>query len=336
MATTKGLYQRGEIWWLDYPGADGKRILVTSGTRDKEKAKELRDKLVHEVWLVKRLGSKQRHTWKEAVVRWLDEKQHKKSIKTDIIRLKYLHLHFSPLYLDEITVDLVNKVKSDYLKSGVKHSTLNRMLALIRSILRAAKNEWEWLDRAPSIKLTPEPKRRVRWLKPEEIARLMAELPEHLKAMAQFSLATGLRESNVTQLKWEQVDMQRHCAWIYADQAKAGQAIPVPLNQNAIDVIRSQIGKNAVYVFTFDGKPVTRANNKAWRKALKRAGIYDFRWHDLRHTWASFHMMNGTPLSVLQELGGWESADMVRRYGHLSSQHLAAFASNANNLKLVE
>jgi integrase len=79
-------------------------------------------------------------------------------------------------------------------------------------------------------------------------------------------------------------------------------------------------------VFTYKGHRVTRANNHAWRKALKRAGISDFRWHDLRHTWASWHVQSGTPLHVLQELGGWESVEMVRRYAHLGSDHLAHYA----------
>jgi integrase len=74
---------------------------------------------------------------------------------------------------------------------------------------------------------------------------------------------------------------------------------------------------------------VTRANNHAWRKALVRAGIKDFRWHDLRHTWASWHVQNGTPLHVLKELGGWADLTMVLRYAHLSSKHLEEYAENS-------
>lgn len=79
------------------------------------------------------------------------------------------------------------------------------------------------------------------------------------------------------------------------------------------------------------GKPPSSAGaafNHAWRKALKRAEISDFRGHDLRHTWASWHIQRGTPLHVLQELGGWSDASMVRKYAHLSASHLAAFADN--------
>lgn len=77
-------------------------------------------------------------------------------------------------------------------------------------------------------------------------------------------------------------------------------------------------------------KPVTRANNHAWRKALIRADIKEFRWHDLRHTWASWHVQNGTPLNVLKELGGWADLTMVMRYAHLSSDHLKEYTGNAS------
>jgi integrase len=84
------------------------------------------------------------------------------------------------------------------------------------------------------------------------------------------------------------------------------------------------------------GRPVSKAGTKAWRAALKQAGISDFRWHDVRQTWASWHVENSTPLQALQELGGWESAEMVRRYAHLSPDHLAEHAEKLAQLNAVE
>jgi integrase len=214
-------------------------------------------------------------------------------------------------------------------KGGASNATVNRTLAVLRSILNRSVKEWGWLDSVPFIKSLPEPKVRIRWLTQLEEARLLKELPEHLNAMARFTLATGLRESNVVNLQWSQVDMRRRCAWIHADQAKAKKDIAVPLNDEAIQVIRQQIGNNQEFVFTYKGNPVTGCNNHAWRKALKRAGIENFRWHDLRHTWASWHIQNGTPLHVLQELGSWSSYEMVQRYAHLSPGHLSEYADNA-------
>jgi integrase len=211
---------------------------------------------------------------------------------------------------------------------GVANATINRTLALVRSILRRAMHEWEWLDSMPKVRLLPEPKRRIRFLTEEEAERLLAELPEHLAAMVRFSLETGLRQSNVTGLLWSQVDLVRKVAWIHPDQAKARKAIAIPLSDMAVLVIRGQLGKHDTHVFSYRGKPVQHVNNHAWDKALVRAGIENFRWHDLRHTWASWHVQRGTPLHVLQELGGWESVEMVRRYAHLSGEHLSAYAQN--------
>lgn len=136
-----------------------------------------------------------------------------------------------------------------------------------------------------------------------------------------FSLATGLRQSNVTGLKWEDVDLIKR-ALIHPDESKSKKAIPVPLNDMAVAVIRRQIGKNQTFIFTYRGERIIQCNTKAWRKALKRAGMTNFRWHDLRHTWASWHVQNGTTLYELQQLGGWSTYDMVLRYSHLSSDHL--------------
>jgi integrase len=260
----------------------------------------------------------------------MGEHSHKKSLKDDKGHFRWLNPHLNNKHIDEINKTLLEELKKAKLATGASNATVNRVLALLRALLKRAKDEWEWLDSIPAVKLLPEPKTRLRWLTNDEADRLITELPEHLNAMARFTLATGLRESNVTGLQWSQLDMQRKCAWIHADQAKAEKAIAVPLGSDALDVIRDQFGKHEHFVFTYEGEPVTRANNHAWRKALIRAGIDNFRWHDLRHTWASWHVQNGTRLEILKELGGWSDLTMVMRYAHLSSDHLQEYAGNAS------
>lgn len=100
----------------------------------------------------------------------------------------------------------------------------------------------------------------------------------------------------------------------------------MPFNEAALEVGTRQQGRHDVHVFTYEGNPVKQLSTQAWYKALNRARIESFHWHDLRHTWASWHVQNGTPLHVLQELGGWETSSMVRRYAHLAADHLAAYA----------
>jgi integrase len=177
-----------------------------------------------------------------------------------------------------------------------------------------------------SVRLLKEPTRRIRFLTQDQAAALLRELPEHLKDMATFALATGLRAANITGLTWEQVDLPRKQAWVHPDQAKARRAIPVPFNEAALEVVTRQRGRHPLYVFTYEGNPVKQVSTGAWYKARKRAGIEAFRFHTLRHTWASWHVQNGTSLHVLQELGGWETPAMVRRYAHLASEHLAVYA----------
>ena len=93
------------------------------------------------------------------------------------------------------------------------------------------------------------------------------------------------------------------------------------MGSDSID-IPVRVGKHLTRVFTFRGKPINQPNTPAWRNAPVRANIQNFRWHDLRHTWASWLTQQGTPMNVLQELGGWESIEMVQRYAHLSTPQL--------------
>jgi integrase len=327
--TNMSLYQRGKTWWIQFTDPNGERIQRTAGTQNKQHAQQLHDQLKAEAWKIKELGVKPRYTWQQAADKWLEEMAHKKSIEDDKKHLRWLCPHLENKQLDEINKAVIDHLKTTKQQTGVTNSSVNRLLALIRSILNRAKNEWEWLETVPTVRLLPEPLNRIRWLTHEEAARVLKELPEHLHAMAQFTLSTGLRESNVTGLQWSQIDIARRCAWIHADQAKGKKSIAVPLNNNALQVIKAQTGKHNEYVFTYQNKPITRANNHAWRKALERANIENFRWHDLRHTWASWHVQNGTPLHILKELGGWADLTMVLRYAHLSSDQLQEYAENS-------
>jgi len=272
-----------------------------------------------------KLGDKPKRTWDEAAYKWLMETQHKKTHHDDVAKINWLQQFFRGKYLDELTRDVIAEI-GELKRKETTPATTNRLLALIRSILRRAALDWEWIDKPPVIKLYREAKRRVRYLSAKQASQLINELPEHLADMVTFSLATGLRRSNVTKLEWSQVDMQRNVAWIHGDQAKAGKPIHVTLNATAIAVLTKQIDKHPRSVFSYKGKSITQVNTKAWYKALKRAGIEDFRWHDLRHTWASWLTQNGVPLNVIQEMGAWESAEMVRRYAHLAPEQFAQHA----------
>ncbi len=99
----------------------------------------------------------------------------------------------------------------------------------------------------------------------------------------------------------------------------------MPLNTDALAIIREQTGKHLTHVFTYRGQ-VVEEPARYWSKWMKLAKIENFRWHDLRHTWASRLIQNGVPLHALMEMGGWQDIDMVRKYAHFSSSHLLEFA----------
>lgn len=139
--------------------------------------------------------------------------------------------------------------------------------------------------------------------------------------------------------------MQRKVAWINPENTKGGKAIRVALNDTACCVLRKQIGLHSRWVFvhtkaknradgsmTPDIRKMRVDDNRQWQKGLKLAGIEDFRFHDLRHTWASWLFQSGVPLSALQEMGGWECIEMVRRYAHLSPNHLSEHACKLDSM----
>lgn len=321
-----GIRKRGAVWWIDFTSPSGERVRRSAETSSKAEATELHDKLRAEAWRRSKLAEAPRRTWNDAVVRWCREQSHKATAEEDKAKLRWLDAHLGRKYLDAIDRNMIERITQAKLADQCSNATVNRSLALIRSILRKCAREWEWLDRAPSVRMLKEPTRRVRYLTHEEAERLLVELPSHLRDMAAFSLESGLRAANVTGLRWSAVDLARRLAWVHPDEAKARKAIPVPLNGEAVSILQKQIGKHRDFVFTFKGKPVEQLSTAAWYKALQRAGIQNFRWHDLRHTWASWHVQSGTPLHVLQELGGWASFAMVQRYAHLAADHLAPWA----------
>ena len=331
------LYKRKDSpnWWIKLTH-NGQRIQQSAGTADKAKAQEYHDKLKASLWDQERLGLKPRRTWNEAVIRYLAETLHKASQVSDKVHLRWLDKFLNGVQLDTINRDVLDRIMAARQAEKVKNSSVNRVMEVVRAVLRKAANEWEWLDKVPRVQMLPTAKRRIRWISQDEANQLIATLPKHLAAMVRFSLETGLRRSNVTGLQWSQVDLVRRTAWIHPDQAKARKAIAVPLSAAAVIVIREQIGKHPTHVFSYRGRTVTQVNTKAWAAGLKRVEISDFRWHDLRHTWASWHVQAGTPLHVLQELGGWECVEMVRKYAHLSSEHLAGYVDRLSSLKSVD
>ncbi len=95
-----------------------------------------------------------------------------------------------------------------------------------------------------------------------------------------------------------------------------------------MQILHKCVGKHSTYVFTYADRCLKGVDSETWKRALKKANLSDFRWHDLRHTWATWHVMSGTDLRTLMELGGWSSYEMVLRYAHMSRNYLHSAAGN--------
>ena len=319
------LYKRGNIWWLEIDLPDGRRARETTGATDKAVAKQYHDK--RKALLLSGSGDV-KPTWDAAVSRWMRERSDKKSLNRDREIAEWLTRYWHGKLLTAIS-DLEVQAVMDEKREATSASNANHYLAFTRALFNIAFDKWKWVDRPLRVKPFRVNNKRVRFLTEVEMERLMKELPPHLSVMAEFSVLTGLRQANVGRLKWVNVDLNRRLVWIPSSEYKNGHMHSVPLNDRAIQILQSQEGMHETYVFTYKGSPCTRPNNTGWKNALKRAGIDDFRWHDLRHTFASYHAMNGTPLLTLKQLGGWRSLDMVNRYAHLSAESTRQWANNS-------
>ncbi len=321
------LFKRGNVWWVAFTTVKGDRIRRSSQTKVKKEAQELHDTLRKEAWSREKLGIDYSRTWDEAAIEWVETTIDTVSYERNISKINNLDKLLKSKKLVDIDRQLIYEI-GRIKKSETTGANANRYLAVISAVLRRAY-KWDWIAKVPCIERYAEPKKRIRWLTKSQYQKLVLALPDYLKPMVQFSVATGLRQSNVKLLLWNQVDLERKVAWIHSEDSKGGDAIGVPLNSDALNALEMVVGGDERLVFTSKtGQTLNTPNNKDWRCALKRADITDFRWHDLRHTWASWHVQNGTPLYVLKELGGWKTLAMVEKYAHLAPEHLALYADN--------
>jgi integrase len=319
---------KSEYWYASITIKGKPRIRRSTGTTDKTEAKRIHDEWRAEAWRDRPVGSGK--NWNDAAISWLSAQERGES---DRYLLRAFSAALGTPLLDAITTD--NITRSIGQKSA---GTWNRYRNTILAILHHAQ-AMGWIDKIPTIPSRKTPAGRTRWLTQEEWRLLEAQLPSHLLAPARFALATGIRQSNLLGLRWSEIDMKRKVMWIHPDEAKAKKAIGIPMSDQAVSILLGQVGKNDEFVFTYQRTRNKKRENvpmaeigDAYKRAVERAGLSDTNWHTLRHTWASWHVMAGTPVEVLQKLGGWSSLSMVLRYAHLAPEYLASWAGNSDIL----
>lgn len=220
--------------------------------------------------------------------------------------------------------------------------TVRNELTVLRHMTRLAQRKWNYLDRVPEIELPKAPKGRTRFLSEDEIGKLLAACAQSrnqfLTAIVTLAINTGMRKSEIMGLTWERIDLDKDLGFnarIRLYDTKNGEPRGVPLNKAAIAALSGLEPKPEQRT----GSVFKRRDGSEWgqirtafEKAVERAGLSDFRFHDLRHTAASHLAMRGRPLREIQEVLGHKSFSMTLRYAHLSPRHLRTAVESLDGL----
>jgi integrase len=281
-------------------------------------------------------------TFGQAIDRYLAAKARKRSLHTDRNLTEHLKAAFGgDTPLAEITANRISEYKAKRLtmKSNrrgadalLSPAAVNRPLQLLRHLLRLAHEEWEVLHTVPKIRLEREPQERLRWLKPEEGLRLLAACGKSrntaLSDLVEFALFTGVRKGEALGLTWDRVDRSRGV--ILLEITKSGQRREVKLNTRA-DAVLARRWKEGATGPVF-GSRKWNTFRTAWETAVAASRIADLRFHDLRHTFASWLAQKGRPMREIQDLLGHHSAAMTQRYAHLSPENQRAAVAVLDNI----
>lgn len=313
---------RNGNWYIDY-SAHGKRYRECIGV-DKKVAQQTLHKRLTEIaedrFLDKRITTTL--TFKEFTDLYMDlySKPNKRSWKTcDQVRIKSLNPVFGKYRLDMISPEQVEDYKKHRL-TEVSPATVNRELTCMKHLYNKA-NEWEKTDKNPTklVRKLRENNSRLRYLTEEEITRLVGNATGYMRTLLIVALNTGMRKGEMLNLKWHDVDLA--LGVIYLLRTKNGERRDVPMNTTVVNALREHPKHpSSDYVFCgTNGFPLNI--DKPYKNLLKQSDIADFRFHDLRHTFASRLAMKGIDLNMIRELLGHKSINMTLRYSHLSPSH---------------
>jgi integrase len=226
-----------------------------------------------------------------------------------------------------MTPRLIAGYKAQRRNEGASSSTINRELYMLSKAFNLAVKEWEWLSENPVSKVSKERENneRDRWLSYEEEKRLLNNSPDWLSDVITFALHTGLRQDELLSLEWSRVVFSP--GTILIQETKNGKPKTLPLNKIAVNILeeKSKVRsvKNDLVFLSGSGTKINRSNLKrALKKVLEKVGIKDFRFHDLRHTFATRLVQKGEDIYKVAKLMGHKDIRMTQRYAHHSSESL--------------
>jgi len=223
--------------------------------------------------------------------------------------------------LFEISPRLVNEYKVKRYQDGVKPATINREIACLKKAFNLAYREWEWLRENPvaRVNMEKEENKRDRWLTYDEELRLLNKSPDWMRDLIIFALNTGMRLSEILTLKWDQVDLNRKILIIL--NSKNGEKRGIPLNEVISEKLRVKSKIRSIKTnFVFYNRDHRQFNkivvSHKFAKIVKRAGIENFRFHDLRHTFATRLVQSGVDIYRVSHLLGHKDLKITQRYSH--------------------
>lgn len=266
---------------------------------------------------------------------YLKRRQYLRSRKRDAYSVKHILDHFRGKVLSQIKPADIEDYIAKRREFGISNATINRELACLKRMYNLAI-KWGDAKRNPTndIRFLEEPPGRTRFLSQEEAAKLVASCSTHLRPIVITALNTGMRLSEILGLTWDCVFIENAIdPYVALTATKNNKARYVPLNNDVVEVF-TELKKNQVsqYVFLSTHKKQLKSVRKPFETALKKAGILNFRFHDLRHTFASHFVMNGGDLLTLKEILGHHSMKMVERYAHLAAAHKSKQVNNLNGI----
>jgi len=333
-----GLFKRSDskYWWASYIDADGKRVRRSTRTTDRKEAEALLAMWRLESHRTQQWGEQPMRTFEELMVAYLQATADKKSADKDRQRTKRLRKHFGGKVMNHISAADVQEYKSMRRTDGVRPSTINRELTLLSTAINYANREWEWeLPNPVRGRKFKEPEGRVRWIEHEEAQRLIEAAREecrspYLADLITLALNTGCRSEELLGLQWRRVDLKLGLIFLDAEHTKTAKRRSVPLNQTAREAVlsrarfRAEWCPDSSWVFCRKNGQRLTTVKKAFATACSKAGITDFRFHDLRHTCAAWLVTAGVPLAEVRDLLGHSSIVMTERYAHLAPDNVRA------------
>lgn len=337
------VYRRESKWYIAYRNASGRLRRESSNSPTKELAKQLLARRIVEVAEGKVSGTPKPEgiTLRQMAaiyLRWSRKNRRASTARRNKSLLEQLLKFFGDPKLRDIRTREVEAYKSRR-ADHAKPATVNREIASLRHLFNLAI-KWDYVTENPvarKVEFLEENNTITRCLADEEEGRLMASLPQHLKAIAKFALHTGMRRGEILNLTWPDISLENGLIRVRPESSKGKRHREIPIDEVAREVL-SELPRSIDCPYVFwnpDTGDVRKELKTAWLSAVKRAGIKDFRFHDLRHTFASRLVQREASLVAVKDLLGHSDIKTTMRYSHLAPSDLRRAISLLDSPKIT-